>query len=66
MIEPTNHKKTKRRKGKELNLVGIVENKNLKILSISQRYTNHNLSFGIAFKHIYPIKLDKKKTKKNL
>ncbi len=51
-------------KGKELNLVGIVENKNLKILSISQRYTNHNLSFGIAFKHIYPIKLDKKKTKK--
>ncbi len=51
-------------KGKELNLVGIVENKSLKILSISERYTNHNLSFGIAFKHIYPIKLDKKKIKK--
>ena len=50
--------------GEELNVVGVVENQNFKILSISQRFTNHNLSFGIAFKHIYPSKLNKNKLKK--
>ena len=51
-------------KGEELNLVGVVENQNLKILSISQRFTNHNFFFGIAFKHIYPSKLDKSNIQK--
>ena len=48
--------------GIEINLVGIVEDRKIKIISTSQRYTNHDLSFGIAFKHIYPIKLDQKKS----
>lgn len=51
-------------KGNEINVVGIVENKKLKILSISQRYTNHELGFGIAFKHVYSSISQKEKIKK--
>lgn len=50
-------------KGKEINVIAIVINKKLKILSISERLKpNNEKYFGIATMHIYPSKLSKKQT----
>lgn len=46
--------------GYEINIVALVENKNVKFLSISHRKTSHTKNFGIATHHIYPTKLNNK------
>lgn len=44
--------------GYEINVVAIVENKDVNFLSISHRKTSHLKNFGIATHHIYPTKLN--------
>jgi phosphoribosylamine-glycine ligase len=50
--------------GYEINVVAIVENKNIKFLSISHRKTFPLKNFGIAINHIYPSKLRKEEINK--
>ena len=38
----------------------IVKNYNVKILSMSRRFTYKNESFGIAYEHKYPLDMERK------
>ena len=46
--------------GTEINVVAIVKNYNVKILSMSRRFTYKNESFGIAYEHKYPLDMERK------
>ena len=46
--------------GIEINVVAIVKNYNVKILSMSKRSTYKDKSFGIAYEHKYPLEMERK------
>ena len=51
-------------KGKEINIVALVQNKNIFFLSFSYRESDINKNFGIATEHVFPTKLDNQNLKK--